>query len=379
MSCGIGFVGHTCVPQNDAWSRILPDGVLSVATDGEGVLYALTAASQQMKLAQFADSGAQLWSRELDAVRVGWSSRIVANDRGVWALIDGCGDDGCTSSLVRFDLDGTTLWSHPLAERVEAVALHQDGWVVVVNSDIKHKNQALTRLDSEGNVVWHEPLSGAVSVAIDSDGNVLVGGQFPDLAEQNGPLAGKGSPRRPFIAKFDGSFSLIWSQTIPTLYGVVTSLDTSVLGTVVAALSFSTGGMFSWAGTTYETTSGPDHESGVFLAAVEPNGAERWGVMTWSRYSAQVDVLPDGQMAVLFRGWCGVLARYNAAGDLLWLRQTNDDVCRGSGETVAPATSVAILRDMFVVGGGFANTHDFGEGPRTAQEDGAGFLRAFVQ
>jgi hypothetical protein len=310
-------------------------------------------------LARLDPSGAVTWSKELanagKAVLRDLAIAVSPQGDVLLALRVECGPSGgCAfdagggpvtgSALLAFEPGGALTWQRTLdGTLTSGVAVDAQGSAVVAFED--GSGAHLRKYRRDGATEWtvaapalRNADSHRTAVAFAPDGGVAVG-------------AGLG------LAKLDAAGNLLWSSALAAdsgTSGVVRSLGTTALGTVVATFVFN--GTIRYAGVEAQAGVG----MGNLLAIAEGDGSPRLarafggdaGVV-----AAAVD--PAGRVAIMTRGGpCDdVVWRWNLAGDLLWNRALVKDGCE-----LAPAIAVDPVSHEVAVAGSFWMPADFGAG-----------------
>jgi hypothetical protein len=183
-------------------------------------------------------AGEEIWARSF-AGSAGWAVRVAPGGDVVFAgeLLDSAnfggetmaGDGELDGFVARFDADGNWLWDRKIAADfvlTRGVAVDPSGDVIVVgryNGQIDFGQGPLpvsvgyqlflARFDAAGNLsrVQTFPIGWGManSVAVDAEGNVIVGG---DLSGETDFGAGPHSASEGmFVAKFDSEGNALWS------------------------------------------------------------------------------------------------------------------------------------------------------------------------
>jgi Beta-propeller repeat len=315
---------------NALWARqaggASPDVAYAVAVDGTGNnVYVAgrfggtatfgtntlnSAAIQNLFLAKYDREGNILWARQASGSGYEFARRIVLDESGGVYLA------GAFQGPITFD--GNTI--HPVGQG----------------------DMLLAKYDSSGNFIWARHSGGAsfyaeaYGLARDGAGNLFVTGQFANsITFGANVLASKGSDDL-FLTKYDNSGNLLWARS-----GGGTGKDWGwAVATDKSGNSFVTGyfsGTATFSGTQLISSGSMD----IFLAKYDPSGNLLWirqggGAGDDEGYGLTVD--PDGNVVVT--GWftgaatfgtnqlTGLnsstdifVAKYSAAGDLLWVKQ----------------------------------------------------------
>lgn len=270
----------------------------------------ISAGANDIFLLKLDPAGTHLWSIRLGGpssdVGLGIDTDVIGNivatgffeqtvDFGSGPLASAGGRDVFVAS---FDSAGTPLWSRrlggPLADRSEGVATDASGNVIVGGgfagtadfgdgpvTSAGLSDVFLVALDSTGAHRWSRTFGGvagdgSLAVATDTGGNVLITGEFSDVADFGGaPLTSAGSTDI-FIAKYDLAGTHLWSQAfgsagVPGVevdqgYGIATDANDNV---VVAGAFYDTvdfgGGPLTSAG-----------DADMIVVALDSAGTHRW-------------------------------------------------------------------------------------------------------
>ena len=297
-------------------------------------------------LARYDGAGTQLWMRQFGTGT--WEQALaLASDGAGGVMVTGWTDGSlggpnagcipghyCSSDvfLARYDADGNQIWIRQFgsSEFDMGFALSPDGvgGVMVagqIDATFLAADVFVARYDSVGNQLWIRQFGtsskdGATALAPDGVGGAMVAGTTE--GDLGGPNAGSEDA---FLARYDGAGNRIWIRQFGT-----NSNDGA------AALASDGAGGVIVAGATEGDLGGPN--AGLvdaFLARYDSTGDRLWirqfGTSSDDFASA---VAPDGAGGVLVTGWTegnlggpnaggsdAFLARYDSAGNRLWLRQ----------------------------------------------------------
>ena len=260
-----------------------------------------------------------------------------------------------------------------------------DNCAAKLNSECVQLETACTGATAGGRA-WGEPGNDrALGVAIDSQGNTLVGGLFhPPLDFGSGaPVYGADASADAFVAKYDVSGALVWLAQLgdtgddqATAIAVDKNDDVLVVGSFTHQITFSS----------TNTASGP----GIFVAKLsKTDGHPLWGngyrgdttglhlpqAVAVSQDGATVAVAgyTQGQLTI---GGTGVPTAGDLDGFLFtldgngtqigWVRQIRDG---GGGYQTLSGVAIDADGSVVVTGTG-ENSVDFGDGPVTAHGNG---------
>jgi hypothetical protein len=326
----------------DPKGNVLVTGYVSGAIDfGSGPL--ISAGGGDIFVAKLDPSGAPVWSRRFGdgAAQAGLS--IVADSAAnvfVTGYLNGAVDFGngaLTSAgnsdgfLVKLDADGTTLWSQIFGgtsyDAGQSLAVDSNGNVVVTGyfsgtidlgggplSSAGGTDVFLAKLDPDGKHIWSKRFGDAMfqggqSVAVGGAGDVFVTGNFKGTIDFGGDVLASAGGKDAFVAKLDAAGNHVWSKR------------------------------FGDAATQYGQGIAVDGAGNVFVVG-DFNGTVSFGG----------PVLSSGAAAELF------VAKLDASGNYLWSKRFGDADTSGAGVAVDLVGNV-------LVAGRFEGTIDFGGGP----------------
>jgi hypothetical protein len=196
----------------------------------------------------------------------------------------------------------------------------------------------LAKYDASGNLLWTRQTGTpyydeSYSVAVDGLGNAYISG----CAGDDGGYPGVPGAFHyiAFLTKYDSTGSLLWTQGIGTVGGMLTnstqSHSVAVDGLGNAYISGDTDG---WVG---GGDPNPAGQYDAFLAKYNSSGSVLWtGQIGTTNYDTSYSVAVDGWGNAYISGWtCGslggpnpnppnadaFLAKYDSSGSLLWVRQ----------------------------------------------------------
>ncbi|MFO0758069.1 MAG: SBBP repeat-containing protein [Byssovorax sp.] len=220
-------------------------------------------------------------------------------------------------------------------------------------------------------------------VAVDAQGNVIIGGQFHGTVDfGGGPLVSVGNPGfNIYVAKFDGLGNHLWSKRFGDGVGStgqsVQGLAFDATGNILMTGAFS--GTINFGGGVF---SGPGANStDIYVTKLDPNGGHIWshqyGNANQSHYEFGTGITADPAGNVLVTGnfyssidfGGGLLSLQNnnslfilkldAAGNHLW--------SKGSGAASSVSTIAADGVGNVLVTGDFAGTMNLGGAPLQSQ------------
>ncbi len=331
----------------DDFARALaPDGAGGVMVGGytHGSLGGPNAGSRDVFLARYDSAGDRLWIRQF-GTSTGDSAQALAPDGAGGVMVAGLttGSLGGPNAgardvfLARYDSEGDRLWIRQFGTSSgdAAYALAPDGaGGVMVAGDTSgslggpnagNSDAYLARYDSEGNRLWIRQFGtsdrdAAWGLAPDGAGGVMVAGWT--RGSLSGPNAGSADV---FLARYDNAGNQLW----------IRQFGTSTYDIAHALAPDGAGGVFV-TGDTVGSLGGPNAGSGdAFVARYDSAGNQLWirqfGTFADDHAGA---LAPDGAGGVMVAGFTGgslggpnagsddvFLARYDSAGDRLWIRQ----------------------------------------------------------
>jgi hypothetical protein len=344
--------------QDPAWIRQLGTSAADIAAaagpDGSGGVYLAgftqrslggpSAGDWDAWLARYDAAGSQLWIRQLGTSGIDYATAAAPDGSGGVYVSGGTkGSLGGPQAgngdawLARYDAAGNQLWIRQLGTSLDddAFTAAPDGsggvYVGGVTGGSLGGPQAgngdawLTRYDAAGNQLWIHQLGTpfwdeAWDVAPDGSGGVYVSGLT--LGSLGGPSAGGADA---WLARYDASGSQLWIRQLGTSGGDV----------AYAAAPDGSGGVYV-GGYARGSLGGPQAGNvDAWLARYDAAGNQLWihqlGTPFWDE---AWDAAPDGSGGVYVSGltlgslggpsaggadaW---LARYDASGSQLWIRQ----------------------------------------------------------
>jgi len=344
--------------QSQLWIRQLGtsvyDGANASAPDGSGGLYVAgetggslggpNAGGYDAWLARYASAGNQLWVRQLGtsaddrayaAAPDGWGGVYVSG--GTPGSLGGPNAGSNDAWLARYDSAGNQLWIRQLgtsaADWAYAAAPDGSGGVYVggvTEGSLGGPNAGiidawLARYDSAGNQVWIRQLGTstwdhAYAAAPDGAGGVYVGGATE--GSLGGPNAGSADA---WLARYDSAGNRLW----------IRQLGTSARDEARAAAPDGSGGVYV-GGFTEGSLGGPNAGlADAWLARYDGAGNKLWiRQLGTSAGDYAFGAAPDGSSGVYVGGYTGGslggpnagfddawLARYDTAGSQAWIQQ----------------------------------------------------------
>lgn len=245
----------------------------------------------------------------------------------------------------------------------------------------------LAKYDPSGTMLWVKSAGGngfdtGWGVATDASGNIAMTGYFQNTANFGTTSLGPAVGDDMFVARYDASGSLLWAKSAGGA-GIDRARGIAVDGSsnIIVAGRFE--GSASFDGTTLTSAGGDDiaiakyNASGALMWAVSAGGPgmdRSWGVRTDATGNVIVTGLYtgtasfDGTMVTAVGVNDVFVAKYSAAGNLVWVRSTG-----GTGDDKGWDVAVDRSNNVFVTGS-FALTATFGPAMFTS----AGGLDVFV-
>lgn len=366
-------------------------------------------------------SGRTTWIRtvtgQVQGVDVGvdGAGRVVAAAMFSGEVDFGDGDpvtakDETDAALLAYDRTGALLWkrvfSAPGQQAIQAIHVDAEGHVALAghtygNLDLGGAAGTIggggfvARLDPDGNTLWSRLVQSKESAPVvsfvtqGSNGDVILGGNGPDVDLGAGPPLTSGDPLSFYVARLAGATGEVeWAKIThgPAKEGLgAVAVDAS--GRVVLAGTFESEHL-ALDGDDLENPTGADVP---FVARLSPDGAylegavfaDSPGVLTMDPNDMALDGLGVPVVVGVFHGEIQLASgTYDAAdrpsafvvrdpanGRAEWSRAYMD------AKGLAGAAQVAVgARDDIVVAGVYGGRMDFGQGP--APEDQDGFLLA---
>jgi hypothetical protein len=206
----------------------------------------------------------------------------------------------------------------------------------------------LAKYDMSGNLLWSKQIGTtsydfAVSVATDVDGSVVITGAT------DGSLFGTNpGTREPFLAKYDASGTLLWSQQIRTQTSWSNSVAIDQIGNVYISGRTCCG--------LFETFA---HLGGAFLFKYDPSGNLLWfRQLDSDSDEGSTSVAVDHAGNAFVTGWTFgslgdgandsndqdvFLAKYDASGARLWTRQFGSQLDESGHDVAVDADGNAFI------------------------------------
>jgi hypothetical protein len=256
--------------------------------------------------------------------------------------------DASGARVLSVSSDGSDAMPTPIT--LDGVTLASNGNVVV-------------KLDAADELAWARPIHGGqlnwsypIPVAIDGDGEVLVGGCFYGSVDVGDGVSTSTPSWAVVVAKLSAQGEPLWIRGFPgpTTGDCLSDLAVDRVGNVILAGRTDVGVDFG---------AGPLQGGGVYVAKLDPSGATLWArayAGTGLFSSQTLAVTPSGGVAVA-TGLNNevVVFSLDADGDYLFTKQYGH--AQGQGAT---AMTVDTSGHIWVAGN-FGGTIDFGGGPLT--------------
>ncbi len=381
------------VAEGPLWIRqagtVFDDISWDVAVDGDGNAYITgytagdfsgpTAGAGDSFLAKYNPTGTLLWMRQIGTASTDSASGIAVGNAGhVYITGSTSGSLGGPSAgnvdafLAKYDAAGSLLWVRQVGtaagDYANAVALDGDGHAYITGEtrgslggpSSGNVDAFLAKYDSAGTLLWvrqsgtaaTDSIATGMAVAVDSGGNAYITGWTN--ANLGGPNAGDADI---FLTKFNSAGTLLWIRQAGTA------------GTDIAqGVAVDGAGNVYITGSTSGSLGGPnagDYDS--FLAKYSPSGTLLWLRQNGSAGSegtfdlavddagnAYITGYTSGNLVGGNAGAVGTidlfLAKYDVAGNLLWMRQTGTE-----GQDAAYAVAVDGVGNTYITGGTTGN------------------------
>jgi len=365
------FTALPAAAQDQLWITQLGtstwDYAHAVAADGsdgvyigggtQGSLIGSNAGGYDAWFVRYDDAGNPLWMRQFGTSANNWVRSLASDGSGgvYVAVEDSTSGNPDSAWLARYDIAGTQLWIQQIGtsstpNSVRSVASDGSGGVYITGtyygtvggSSSISANAWFARYDSTGNQLWVRQLGTGATfgdcVAPDGSGGVYVGGGT------RGSLAGPDlGYSDAWLARYDGAGNQLWIRQ----FGASTNDYT------FAAAPDGSGGVYL-GGETWGDFGGPvAGGSDAWLARYDSAGNELWVQQFGTGTSDDLtDAASDGSGGVYVSGttlgslggptagscdsW---IARYNSAGDQLWIRQLGTSASEQFGTAIAAHSS----------------------------------------
>ena len=335
----------------DYSSGVSADGLGNVYISGYtfGSLGGPNAGGTDAFLAKYSPAGSLLWTRQLgtgsDDLGLGVSAdglgNVYISGYTSFGSLGGPNAGGADAFLAKYSAAGSLLWTRQLGTGSDDLGLgvSADGlgnvyisgwtWGSLGGPSTGERNAFLAKYSAAGSLLWTRQLgttlgstfvTNYVSVSADGLGNAYISGTT--LGSLSGPNAGHEDA---FLAKYDATGSLLWTRQLGTTsYDYSSGVSADGLGNAYIS------------GTTHGSLSGPNAGNyDAFLAKYDAAGGLLWtrqlGTSDWDQTSGvSADALGNVYIGGYTRGSLGganaggndaFLAKYDAAGGLLWTRQ----------------------------------------------------------
>ncbi len=286
------------------------DGDVVVVGTTYGAIDGLNAGAGDAFIVRYGPDGSERWRRQVGTSATDEGEGVAAFADGRVVLVGSTGGDvdgtsagGIDVFVVVFDPNGAELWraqfGSPAYDVARDVAVGPDGLVVLVGAttgalfapNVGSTDLWVAKLDADGDPTWFRqygtPLQdSATGVAVDGDGNVVVGGRTDGTLF--GPSAGASDA---FVAKYTVDGAEVWDLQFGTDAGEIVQALTVDARDHVFATGYTSGNLDGVnAGLTdlYVIEFDPDGNE-VRRAQVGTDAAEN---------GTAIAVLPDGGVVV---------------------------------------------------------------------------------
>jgi len=357
-------------PYQLAWVRQLgtsmTDTSWSVALDGSGNAYICgytlgslggpnAGGSLDVFLAKYDASGGLTWIRQMGSNDGDYGYSVAVDTLGnayitghTWGSLGGPNAGREDAFLAKYDASGNILWTSQLgtsdAECCYSVAVDGSGNAYITGltsgslgaPNAGGNDAFLAKFDTSGGFLWTRQLGtsgwdSARSVALDGSGNAYIVGMTEGSLGGDANAGGNDA----FLAKYDSSGSLLWTHLLGTsTWDIGCSVATDNLGNAYIC------------GSTSGSLGGPNvGGNNVFLAKYDASGSLLWirqfGTGSEYGYSIAVDGAGNayvsgvtwGSLGGPNAGWADAfLAKYDTSGNPLWICQLGamyDDLAYG--------------------------------------------------
>lgn len=214
---------------NINYGTVVNDTISGVAADSVGNIYVLwqayyTNVYTDWNVVKFSPSGTLLWTKRIHTPKHDYSKQIVVNSQDEIILVGRQGDGSPLYSeiqIMKLSSDGASIWHKTLSQSstddlIGGVVLDASDNIYISGYAGKSGSSASTafvaKYNTSGALQWISGISvSALSdrfecIAIDSSGNLIVGGLSIDLNDTSGAVG--------LLAKFNSSGTLLWSKTV---------------------------------------------------------------------------------------------------------------------------------------------------------------------
>lgn len=221
-------------------AAIAANGDVVVVGTTSGPFVGINLGAADAFVVRYGPDGTERWRRqvgtpafdEAEAVAIDAAGRVVvAGSTG--GGVDGPSAGGDDAFVVVFDADGGELWrtqfGSPVYDVVRDVAVGPDGLVVLVGAtqgalfapNVGSTDAWVAKLDADGDPTWFRQYGtpvqdAAYGVAVDGDGNVVVGGRTD--GSLFGPSAGASDA---FVVKYTATLGAVWDLQFGTPAGEI--------------------------------------------------------------------------------------------------------------------------------------------------------------
>lgn len=253
VAVGFWIAGiHNVAAQSLDWAKLFGtpfvDHASLVTTDGDGNVYVVGATEGKFHgqtragggldayLSKFDGSGKEVWTRQFGSIGDDWARSVAVDPEGSILVAGEAAEDvpgksrvsGFGGAYVRkFGADGVELWMRHFGVRpfsqANGVAVDRAGNIFLTGqisgvlpgqTGLGSSDAFLRAYDNNGQELWTRQFGTdgadiASAVAVNGDGEVYVVGESNVTRALQQTII-------PFISKFDGAGSLVWTRETPT-------------------------------------------------------------------------------------------------------------------------------------------------------------------
>lgn len=225
---------------------------------------------------------------------------------------------GRAATVLKFDLQGHLAWQRQIDSGLvnasdPVVAVDDDGNVILLASGyLDNVSYAfMSKYDADGNEIWVKTLLDhtLADIVTDAEGNIFVGGRAQFDPESNVTT---------FVRKYTPEGEEAWTSLLDPEGAFVNGLTLHVI--VGADENINVIGSISGAFAGFQNLGGDD----VFIQNYSPQGQENWIQQFGTSdddYIQDADLDSDGNLYLSFESVQPVVAKYDASGAQLWIKQ----------------------------------------------------------